>query len=366
MRENVEASGSQGLKDRTEWQFDGDNLEDRIYITNNTKSDALTYKFSKIHGKPISKENFDEKSVYFTACQFDVTTTQPAAAPAADPAAPAPAGGTTPSAPTVSATVAKSAKLELKFDSEASEPQPPGGGTTPPVTPAVSKACEACANALQCKACLDQMMIRQIFGLGDAKYDIGATISVPVDTTVMLSASQEQIKQMIITEAQRQGVPVGIAIGVAWVESKFNATATSPVGCKGVMQLCDGDEVCKREGGITAAEYDKIQNGDIPSNIKCGIWYLNYLKKSNCNSLNYCSGADARTYSGWACATRSYNGKSCTAQYADKCYVSKVKRGAEQFGYANDSPLIVCPAPGESPKACNEFKTTPGAGQRFC
>lgn len=75
------------------------------------------------------------------------------------------------------------------------------------------------------------------------------------------------IAQMIIAEAQRQGIDPALALEVAQVESGLNPSAVSPKGAVGVFQLMPG----------TAGDLGVANSFDAQQNIRGGIAYLRQL-----------------------------------------------------------------------------------------
>lgn len=71
------------------------------------------------------------------------------------------------------------------------------------------------------------------------------------------------IRDLIISEAQAQGVDPNLALGVAHTESRLNQNAISPAGAIGVMQLMPG----------TAKDLG-VNPRDLNQNIKGGVTYL--------------------------------------------------------------------------------------------
>jgi hypothetical protein len=78
-----------------------------------------------------------------------------------------------------------------------------------------------------------------------------------------MALSREQVKQMVIDEAVKQGVDPTLATRLAWQESRFNPDARSKAGAIGTMQLMPG----------TAKDLG-VDPGDVAANIRGGITYL--------------------------------------------------------------------------------------------
>jgi soluble lytic murein transglycosylase-like protein len=90
------------------------------------------------------------------------------------------------------------------------------------------------------------------------------------------------IQNLIIQQANAQGVPSSIALAVAQIESAFNPSAVSPVGAQGLFQLMPG----------TAAQLGVTDPFDPQQNATGGIAYLNQLYKK---------------YGDWSTALAAYN-----------------------------------------------------------
>lgn len=90
------------------------------------------------------------------------------------------------------------------------------------------------------------------------------------------------IQNLIVQQANAQGVPSSIALAVAQIESAFNPSAVSPVGAQGVFQLMPG----------TAAQLGVTDPFDPQQNIAGGIAYLQQLYKK---------------YGDWSTALAAYN-----------------------------------------------------------
>lgn len=71
------------------------------------------------------------------------------------------------------------------------------------------------------------------------------------------------VQQLVVAEAQRQGIDPALALAVARTESSFNQSARSHAGAIGVMQLMPG----------TAADLG-VNPYDLENNISGGLRYL--------------------------------------------------------------------------------------------
>lgn len=74
-----------------------------------------------------------------------------------------------------------------------------------------------------------------------------------------------RVAAMVAEEAQRQGVPVRLAVAVAETESRFNPAARSSAGAMGVMQVMPGTW---RGTGCTGSPWNAQDN------IRCGVGIL--------------------------------------------------------------------------------------------
>lgn len=79
-----------------------------------------------------------------------------------------------------------------------------------------------------------------------------------------------EVKQMIIHEATNSDVPIALALGVAKVESDFNARALSSAGARGVMQIMPA--TATHEFNISP---NRLWNAKL--NIRLGIQFLEQL-----------------------------------------------------------------------------------------
>ncbi len=88
---------------------------------------------------------------------------------------------------------------------------------------------------------------------------------------VEVQYKKTDIKEMVRAEAMRQGtVPIALALGVARVESNFNANALSSAGARGVMQIMP--RTARTEFGV-----DPDDLWDPALNIRLGIRFLSRL-----------------------------------------------------------------------------------------
>jgi len=78
-----------------------------------------------------------------------------------------------------------------------------------------------------------------------------------------LSQEQLDIAEKIVLEAQKQGVDENLALSMANIESGFNASAKSPKGAIGVMQLMP-----------TTAKELNVDPNNVDENIKGGVSYI--------------------------------------------------------------------------------------------
>lgn len=78
-----------------------------------------------------------------------------------------------------------------------------------------------------------------------------------------LSQEQLDIAEKVVLEAQKQGVDENLALSMANIESGFNASAKSPKGAIGVMQLMP-----------TTAKELNVDPNNVDENIKGGVSYI--------------------------------------------------------------------------------------------
>jgi LysM repeat protein len=97
-----------------------------------------------------------------------------------------------------------------------------------------------------------------------------------------LVASRDAVRQLIVAEAQRQGVPAAFALAVAWQESGWQQGVVSSAGAIGVMQLipATGDWVSASMLG------EPVNLWDAHANVRAGIRLLrHYLDRYGDRSL---------------------------------------------------------------------------------
>ncbi|CAN7740661.1 transglycosylase SLT domain-containing protein [Mesorhizobium sp. LjNodule214] len=108
--------------------------------------------------------------------------------------------------------------------------------------------------------------------------------------------------KMIRYYAQKYGVPEGLALSVAYQESRFDTCAGSHTGVKGVMQLTKGT------GKSMGLDRDVNEQ-----NVEGGVKYLGMGVKQ-CGATNYSclasfyNGSDAAEQRGWAGGVGRWNG----------------------------------------------------------
>ena len=103
-----------------------------------------------------------------------------------------------------------------------------------------------------------------------------------------IPASRDEVRRMVIAEAQGADVPVALALAVAKVESNFNPRALSSAGARGVMQIMP-----KTGRDLYGVEPDQLWDAEL--NIRLGIDFLKNLHKR---------------YGRWDLALSHYNGGS--------------------------------------------------------
>ncbi|HET6381585.1 MAG TPA: LysM peptidoglycan-binding domain-containing protein [candidate division Zixibacteria bacterium] len=111
-----------------------------------------------------------------------------------------------------------------------------------------------------------------------------------------LVAKRQDVRDLIVAEANRQGVPPAFALAVAWQESGWQQGVVSSAGAIGVMQLlpATGEWV----GGVMLGE--QVNLHDAASNVRAGVRLLrHYLDRYGDRSL-----ALAAYYQGQAATDR--------------------------------------------------------------
>jgi N-acetylmuramoyl-L-alanine amidase len=85
-----------------------------------------------------------------------------------------------------------------------------------------------------------------------------------------LVARRSDVREVITEEAQRAGVPVSLALAVAWQESGWQQRVTSHAGAVGVMQLLPATADWVGEAMLGAA----VDIRDTRSNVRAGVTLL--------------------------------------------------------------------------------------------
>lgn len=91
----------------------------------------------------------------------------------------------------------------------------------------------------------------------------GATAIAPPESPQLFRPPPEQVVELIRESSARHAVPSSIVEAVAWQESRFNHTAVSSKGARGVMQLLP-----------TTASDLGVDPSDLRGNIDGGAAYL--------------------------------------------------------------------------------------------
>jgi hypothetical protein len=152
---------------------------------------------------------------------------------------------------------------------------------------------------------------------------------------IRLTAYQTEVADYIREQSKKQGIPVDIALGVAWAESRMGANAvTSGAGAQGIMQI------------MPSTYKDLVNRGKCPSspdwrtnwktNVNFGLCVLRdkySWAKNGLENTGYGHIACNKGLTGWPAAVRAYNGLNCNARYGDPDYVEKVLAAARNFAY---------------------------------
>lgn len=83
------------------------------------------------------------------------------------------------------------------------------------------------------------------------------------------------VRPIVARHAAKQGLPVGLVLAVIAQESSFKATAVSPTGAKGLMQLMPGT-ITHINGAGGASVLDPF---DPEQNVAGGCWYLHWVRQ---------------------------------------------------------------------------------------
>jgi soluble lytic murein transglycosylase-like protein len=103
-----------------------------------------------------------------------------------------------------------------------------------------------------------------------------AAAAAPVAVSAMppsmaaLVARRDDVRQLIVEEANRYGVPVPFALAVAWQESGWQQHAVSSAGAVGVMQLMPATAAWVGEAMLS----QEVQIDDARSNVRAGVRLL--------------------------------------------------------------------------------------------
>jgi LysM repeat protein len=103
----------------------------------------------------------------------------------------------------------------------------------------------------------------------------GATAASPTAmpaTMAELVARRSGVRTVITEEAQRAGVPISLALAVAWQESGWQQGVTSHAGAVGVMQLLPATTEWVSEAMLRAP----VDVADTRSNVRAGVTLLAY------------------------------------------------------------------------------------------
>ncbi|MGZ6826158.1 MAG: LysM peptidoglycan-binding domain-containing protein [Mycobacteriales bacterium] len=104
-----------------------------------------------------------------------------------------------------------------------------------------------------------------------------------------------KVKDLIRAAARRHGVPVDLALALAWQESGFQQRVVSPVDAIGVMQVLPS--TARSLGRIHGRSFDLLKASD---NVEAGVWLLRDLL----DATGSASGAMAGYYQGLGSVAR--------------------------------------------------------------
>jgi LysM repeat protein len=109
----------------------------------------------------------------------------------------------------------------------------------------------------------------------------GARPSLPAETLAAMAARQP-MRELIVAEAERQGVPVALALGLAWQESGWRQDVVSRAGAIGVMQLLPATADWVADSMLRA----RVDVHEARDNITAGIRLLaHYLDRYDSTEL---------------------------------------------------------------------------------
>lgn len=134
-----------------------------------------------------------------------------------------------------------------------------------------------------------------------------------------LVADRESIRQLIVAEAQRYGVPAALALAVAWQESGWQQQVVSSAGAVGVMQVMPATGAWVGEAMLG----ESVDLSDTRSNVRVGVRLIAYY-------LDYYRGDKARALAAY------YQGQRAVDHYGiyrvTYAYLAAVLRLEELFG----------------------------------
>ena len=123
----------------------------------------------------------------------------------------------------------------------------------------------------------------------------------------------------------RYHVPIEVALGVTWVESKFKASAFSNKGAAGIMQIMPStwDTIGNNVNLVSNDRYDP------EANIQGGIWLLSALYKRWDGDWELAAAA----YNGGSGTVKKYGGKFARLPEQIKRYVRAVAAATSAFHF---------------------------------
>lgn len=170
--------------------------------------------------------------------------------------------------------------------------------------------------------------------MGFVKYFIYALYSLALFCASTVNASSHYdtrlIQQIIVNEANRQGVDPVLAMAIASVESNFNARAHSDAGAKGVMQIMPA--TAEKVFGVSRA---KLYDAKV--NVRIGIAFIKQLLNTYDQRLDialshYNGGSRVKNKHGSLRvipATRNYVNKVLAARHQYEALVSELSDNKE-------------------------------------